>query len=264
MAAADLDWAALLAHWTAFARSSLALPRGAEGDRWRAAVAPIIGLQAVTFALGDLGRLRESDDERALALDRAEVLIRRHADELAAIWPGQALHPELTAIVADARAALAAAVHGGLEWTVAGDRIVAPHPADLLESLAAMGFAGDLYLPVPGVPVFRSCPVAFARGAHGGPPPGTVAEAITRFLAGAGEVDGPAPVAQPRQVCRQFDFGRGGPVRDVVVPMDGPPPPGQPLLVAAMRRGEPQAVPLPIRGADDVPALPVVFAPSGC
>jgi hypothetical protein len=109
---ADMTWPALLAHWTDFARASIALPRNSEGDRWRAAVAPIIGLQAVTFALGDLGRLG-SGEERALALDRAAILIDRHGAELAALWPGQPLDPHLTGLIADARACLAAAVAGG-------------------------------------------------------------------------------------------------------------------------------------------------------
>src|SRR5262245_40321112 len=50
----DLTWPALLGHWTAFAQNSLALPKTADGDRWRAAVPAIIGLQALTHALGDL------------------------------------------------------------------------------------------------------------------------------------------------------------------------------------------------------------------
>ena len=66
----DLTWPALLAHWTGFAQSSLALPRNSDGDRWRSAVPAIINMQAVTFALADLGKLA-APGERALALDKA-------------------------------------------------------------------------------------------------------------------------------------------------------------------------------------------------
>lgn len=100
----------MLGRWTDLARASLALPRGAEGDRWRAATPGIIGLQAVTYALGDLAAL--SAEERAVGIDRAEILIRRHEAELAALWDGSDMHPELAALVADARAALAGARSG--------------------------------------------------------------------------------------------------------------------------------------------------------
>ena len=49
-----ISWASLLAHWTQVAQASLALPRDAEGDRWRAAVPSIIVLQAVTHALAEV------------------------------------------------------------------------------------------------------------------------------------------------------------------------------------------------------------------
>src|SRR5688500_18821296 len=113
---ADLTWPALLAHWTAFAQASLALPKTAEGDRWRAAVPSIVGLQAVTFALADLDRLRageeDSGGERALAVDRADMLIRRHGEQLHDLWAGEPLHTELARMIEDARAALAAAKEG--------------------------------------------------------------------------------------------------------------------------------------------------------
>ncbi len=103
----DITWAALLARWTEFARSSLALPRNAEGERWRRAVPAIIGLQAVTYALGESVGL--PPDELALGLDRAAILIDRHAAELAALWNTEPLHPELGALLDDARRAHAGA-----------------------------------------------------------------------------------------------------------------------------------------------------------
>ena len=102
-----LTWAVLLGRWTDFARAAVALPRDADGDRWRASVAPVIGLQAVTFALGDLDRLEPA--ERALGLDRAEVLIGRYSGELHEHWRGVPMHGELVRLIEDAMAALASA-----------------------------------------------------------------------------------------------------------------------------------------------------------
>lgn len=80
-----LTWTALLGRWIEFAQASVALP---DDDRdaanWKASVAPIINLQAVTFALGDLEHLPES--EHALARDKAAILIERSESELLAIW----------------------------------------------------------------------------------------------------------------------------------------------------------------------------------
>ena len=106
-----LTWAGLLAQWTAFARASLALPRNAEGARWRAAVAPIVELQAVTFALGDLVRLKDSG-ERALGLDRAEILIRKDELALRELWGNDPMPIEVSRLTADAHAALSAARGG--------------------------------------------------------------------------------------------------------------------------------------------------------
>lgn len=106
----DLLWPGLLAQWTRFAQASVALPKTPDGDRWRAAVPAVIALQAVALALDDLERL--PTPERPLAIDRAEVLIRRHESELRALFG--ALKGELAALVADAWAASAAARARGL------------------------------------------------------------------------------------------------------------------------------------------------------
>ncbi|MBL0920558.1 MAG: hypothetical protein IBJ10_00335 [Phycisphaerales bacterium] len=100
----DLTWAALLARWVDFARASVGLPATEEGDRWRQSVAPIVSLQAVTFALSEIGELTRV--EAALGLARADVLIEGARSDLARIWAGEPTHPELAALVADADAAL--------------------------------------------------------------------------------------------------------------------------------------------------------------
>lgn len=102
-----LTWTALLAQWVRFAQASLALPEEVQGDRWRASVPAVINLQAVTFALADLDRLKP--DERALALDRAEILIRSNAAEIDSIW-NQQMPSSLSEIARDAHLALKTAM----------------------------------------------------------------------------------------------------------------------------------------------------------
>jgi hypothetical protein len=260
----DLTWPALLAHWTALAQSSLALPRNAEGERWRAAVPAIIGLQAITHALGDLDKLAPGED-RAAAQDKAAVGIQNHAAVLHQLWRGEPLHEELIAMVDDARAALSATKDGGLEWRVASDRLVVDHPAELVEALLGAGFDGDLYLPVPGTVLFKTSPAAFCRGSAGQDPAPEIQAAIAEYLTGR---DGEARPSKPervrvmRQVYRQFDFGKGGVVRDLVQAMDAELPAGQAQLVPAILNGEEQPVTLPIPGMADVKPVPVVFEDS--
>jgi hypothetical protein len=101
-----LTWAALLAEWTEFAKSAVALPTTGQGGKLREAVPALIGLQAVTQALAELDQLPEG--ERALGIDRAEVLIGRYGVALAAIW-GAGVPAQVQEVVDDARAALVGA-----------------------------------------------------------------------------------------------------------------------------------------------------------
>lgn len=104
---AYVPWTTLLAHWTQFAKAASILPPGSEGDRWRASVAPALGLHALAMALAELHRLAPAD--RPLALDLAQVGIDRHATALARAWSGVDLPPRLAELIADANAALASA-----------------------------------------------------------------------------------------------------------------------------------------------------------
>lgn len=79
-----LTWLVLLARWTEFAKSAVALPEDADGRRMRDSVADVIMLQAVWFALQHLHEL--SGPERALGLDRAHVLIEKHEAAIRARW----------------------------------------------------------------------------------------------------------------------------------------------------------------------------------
>ncbi len=87
-----------------FARASLALPADAGGDAWRASAPAVINLQAVTFALAEIGELPPG--ERAWARDKAEVLVAKSVREIETAWRGTAMSASLVEIVADARAAL--------------------------------------------------------------------------------------------------------------------------------------------------------------
>ena len=98
-----LTWTALLGKWIEFARASVALPRDGAGGRWRASVAPVINLQAVTFALAEIGELEAAD--RPVALDRAEVIIDDNHGLLEFVWDN-VVPASLAETIADARAAL--------------------------------------------------------------------------------------------------------------------------------------------------------------
>lgn len=102
--AEKLTWAVLLARWVEFARSAVALPDDHEGRRMRDSVPDVIMLQAVWFSLAHLGEL--DADERALGLDRAEVLIEKHAGALQDRWRGADMPEGLQELIDDAWEAL--------------------------------------------------------------------------------------------------------------------------------------------------------------
>ena len=101
-----VTWAVLLGHWVDFARSALALPDDAAGRRLRASVPDIIMLQAVWHALGEVDGL--DPDQRALGIDRAEVLIDKHAAALHDRFGNDALPDLVAELIDDARARLEA------------------------------------------------------------------------------------------------------------------------------------------------------------
>jgi hypothetical protein len=237
-----LTWASLLAKWTEFAQAAVSLPKDEAGDRWRSAVPSIITLQAVTHALGELDDL--PDEERPAALDRAEILCREHAGKVHELWRGEELPGEVEALVRDSRIAFEMAANAGVEWRVASDRLVCGHPGDLIERLIGAGFSGDVFLPSPGVPLFKGAPCAFARGPGGAAPDDATVRALEKFLTRrAGRVTEGDRISTPRQVYRQMDFLSGKVSRDLVWPMHEEVPAGQPLLVLAVASGEAGMVP---------------------
>ena len=166
--------------------------------------------------------------------------------------------PELVAeLIDDSRIAFERAANAGVEWVVTAERVVCDHPAELVAALRKTGFAGELFVPSPGVPVFKGAPAAFARGPAGSAPTDDQLALIGRFLGAVGE---PERIGLPRQVYRQFDFAKGGPVKDLVVPMNEDLPPGQPVLVLAVEAGASLSVPLPPRDPARIEPLPVEIA----
>jgi hypothetical protein len=92
-----LTWAALLGRWVDFARSAVALPESGAAGRVRESIVDIIMLQAVWFALHHMTEL--PPEEQALGLDRAEVLIEKHAAALAGRWSSGDLPRQLQDVV---------------------------------------------------------------------------------------------------------------------------------------------------------------------
>lgn len=101
-----LTWSVLLARWVEFARAAVALPTEGEGAKMRSSIADVIMLQAVWFSLGNLESL--DPDQLALGLDRAQVLIDKHAGVLESRW-GDDMSEAMRELIDDARDQLAAA-----------------------------------------------------------------------------------------------------------------------------------------------------------
>jgi hypothetical protein len=146
-----------------------------------------------------------------------------------------------------------------LGWVVTTDSLITEHPAELVASLLGSGFTGDLLLPAPGIPLFKSCPCAFIRNTTGSPIDDHLLALVALFLGQKQRlVRGPIAL-RPPQVYRQFDFAKGGPSRDLVTPWNAPDVPGQTLLLSTILAGDPQPVPLPPRHRAPVAPIPVVF-----
>ena len=213
-------WTALLAYWVEFARAGVALPSTDAGDRWRRAIPSIISLQAVTLALGEAGRLPVG--ERALALDRGEVLVRDHARVLSDAWGADPLPDRLLELIDDARRALDAADSVGRHWLVTGSRFVMPSLDEALDALLAAGFGGDLFGALPGAILFGGEPALFAR-----PDASLTLPGLER-----------APHPQPQlQIYRQVDPETGRVARDLIAPLHASLPAGRPLLVPLIAQG---------------------------
>ncbi|UCD76819.1 MAG: hypothetical protein JSV91_07800 [Phycisphaerales bacterium] len=230
-----LTWTALLGRWMDFAKASLAVPRDAEGDRWRACVPAVINLQAVTFALADLGELPVK--ERPLGRDKAEMIIRDNARKVRETFRGAVMPDSLAEICADARAALKASVWAGaveLVWEGPGVFVV---PGGITDACveddagdADVPGVGTLAVMQPGTLVMPGEPVAWWVDREGG----ALADVLVEVMGDAAAY----VVGGARQVYRQMDDA-GRIVRDVLAPITAEPLPGLPLLVPLLESGRP-------------------------
>lgn len=252
-------WATLLAGWTEFARSAVALPDTAEGDRWKDSVAPAIALHATSMALPEL--IKIDPEERPLAMDRAEMLIREQSALLNTAWRSEPMPASLTELIADARLAWERALHEGLEWSAISERFMTKHPSQLAEALLDAGFVGEVCVLSPNAVAFETSIVATARERDGGPVDDEIAGIISGYLKKCeGSVDEPVVALPIRQVYREMDFLKGGPVRDVRTPVVGVLPAGQPLLIPVVSGGAIGALPLANRQPASTEPIPVVDA----
>lgn len=155
----ELTWAALLNRWLDFARASVSFPDNASGKRWKDAVVPIITLQSVTFALTEVNDL--SHDERALGLDKAQIIIIRETESLISIWPDEPLPVMVRELIEDAKLMLNSAIEGPIyemnflsNMTMGRDRsqnyIEMPDISELLKNLVGAGFRGTVLAALPG------------------------------------------------------------------------------------------------------------------
>jgi hypothetical protein len=261
----------LLAKWVELAQASVAFPKTADGDRWRAAVPAIIGLQAVACALGEVDTIPET--ERGIAIDRAEVLTRTHVGQLHGLWRGEPLPDLLAELIADARRAAHAARHSGLAITVASGVALfrsAQDAAAVGGSLVAAGYSGTLWLAASGVAIGPGSVLGFVRNIRGGAPAPAfhprLREIIASALVPSGEIPVELtfePVPELLQVYRtseepEADAGTPPVLTDRVVRFDAELPPGRPLLVAVLDAGQPVPPPSPLLyGGLGVPAVRV-------
>jgi hypothetical protein len=108
-------WMGLLAHAAHLVSAASVVPPEQEGDRWRRSMPAIIGLQALTLALGWSVERAQKGDRRdlAVACDRAGILIRQHRAELAQAWGESSIPAGIGELVDDAEKVYASARDAG-------------------------------------------------------------------------------------------------------------------------------------------------------
>ena len=244
----QLTWAALLSYWMEFAKASVALPNDAEGRRWKDSIAPIIALQAVTFAVSTVHELPRK--ERGLGMDRAEILIRENTRRLNAIWRGIPMSTTLLELMDDAQKALRTAEMGMvLEFVLPGEDVSnifeMPDCEEELRGFAAAGFSGLVDLAAPGTLFVDGEPIGFVRSGMGGNGENEAElteEDDAAWMDAVGRLrDRLAPAilsrrVDARQVYREIDE-RGRIVGDVISFLSSAPRAGRPLILRAYEGG---------------------------
>ena len=153
----SLSWAALLGRWLDLAAASTALSDEQGGPQWRRSISSLVTLQAIVFALDEFEAL--TDQERPVALDRAEVLVDEAREQLGRTWP-DGLPDSLAEALADAEQAVSM-LEASMVWTLhhAGD-----HPfriPELPETPCRLFEGGTLAMVPPGTIVMPGSPVAW-------------------------------------------------------------------------------------------------------
>lgn len=213
-----LTWAGLLGRWIEFAQASVALPHDADGERWRKSITPIINLQAVTFALGDLTQLDQPD--RPHGRDRAAVLIRECTSALFEAWAGQALPPMVREVMDDADNALERSYFAGVvELVWSGNEPIVMPTVDL-----DLDAGGTLAVMQPGTIVIPNEPVAWWVDRDAPRWPAPLDQARTH------------EPEMPKQVYRKISED-GRVVRDRVQSVLDEPPDWLPLIVPLLQDG---------------------------
>ena len=252
-------WASLLAGWVQFAQTAVGLPDDADGDRWRESIAPAIGLHALAMALAELHKLDPA--ERPLAMDKAELGIKQHASELNSAWSAEPMPESLIELIEDAKSSWEDSLHEGVVWRCASDRFVSRHPGEIGLAMREAGFMGEIFIAAPGIEMFKDAPVAWVRDQSGGMPDEQVVEFIDGFLETCtGKAARPEIIRPLHQVYRQMDFMAGGATHDLVSPVTGDLPAGQPLLVPVVVGGEICSVSLPPKSGKLMDPLEVKWA----
>lgn len=210
-------WTSLLAQATHVAAASRAWPRDAEGDRLRASVTPLVQLQAVCIAMGQLDRVPAAS--RAYARDQAEVLVQRSCETLRQAWRGEPMPTWMLDVMAAARESIAASLYAGLRalrWVGARPLVVPAWTQDLTAARGTLAVMEPGTIALPG-----ECIAWWAER-----------EDLT--CAGC-EVQA---MAAPVQVYRRFDEA-GRYAGSAEVPLHDPLPAGMPMLVPLFVAGQP-------------------------
>jgi len=242
----SLTWSSMLAKWTEFAKASTALPEDGDGPHWRACVVPIVNMQAMIAALGELDQLPRA--QRPVAIDASETLLREQVAMIHEAWAGEVIPDALRELMEESRQTLFNARHTGLEWRIAAERCTAPDLQPMAERIVAAGFTGDLHAARPGATLFRGAPLAFFSPPMDLDPP---AECESVEVVG------------PRQCYRQMGKVSGAPYQDLIAGPGDPLLPGLPLIAPLVRRGEFIASVSPSPGLPEGLLLPVVEYDAG-
>ena len=252
-------WASLLAGWVQFAQSAVALPKDQEGDRWRDSIAPAIGLHALAMALQELQKLDPA--ERPLAMDKAEMGIKEHAAAINTAWAAEPMPDSLIELIEDAKFAWEDSLHEGVVWLCKSERFVTRHPGEIGLAMREAGFMGEVFVAAPGIEIFKDAPVAWCRDQAGGMPDEQIVEFVHGFLESCTGTTEPPEIMRPlHQVYRQMDFMAGGPTHDLISPVTGDLPAGQPLLVPVVVGGEICSVSLPPKSGKPMDPIPAKWA----